>query len=197
MSERFPQAVRDRFEIYDWRNGAAILQAVKPAEFAEVCDVLGRFQLLRSWIAKGGGSKSKVAKYIDDGFGAYGWKETKFETGIVVDGVETPSPTHKVDCFRNGVALEMEWNNKDPFFDRDLNNFRLLYDLRVVDVGVIVTRTTALQEVLTSVGRNATTYGKATTHTHKLYPKIDGGGAGGCPVIAFGIKPEAYIDDSG
>ena len=196
MTKGVPAEVTDRFEVYDWRNGVAILEAVKPEEFAEVCDVLGRFELRRSWIAAGGGSKSNVARYIDDEFGAHGWIETKFETGIVVDGVETPSPTHKVDCFKNGVALEMEWNNKDPFFDRDLNNFRLLYDLRVVDVGIIVTRTTALQETLTSVGRSSTTYGKATTHTEKLYPKIDGGGAGGCPVIVFGIKPEAFRDDS-
>jgi len=32
------------------------------------------------------------------------------------------SPTHKVDCYKNRIALELEWNNKDPFFDRDLNN---------------------------------------------------------------------------
>gem|GEM_PF-3417229 len=31
-----------------------------------------------------------------------------------------------------------EWNKKDPFFDRDLNNFRLLFDLRAVSVGIIV-----------------------------------------------------------
>jgi hypothetical protein len=36
------------------------------------------------------------------------------------------------------VALEVEWNNKDPFYDRDLNNFRLLFDLQVIDVGVIM-----------------------------------------------------------
>jgi Restriction endonuclease BglII len=32
---------------------------------------------------------------------------------------------------RGRVGLEIEWNNKDPFFDRDLNNFRLLFELRV------------------------------------------------------------------
>ena len=42
------------------------------------------------------------------------------------------SPTHRIDCFKNHVALEIEWNNKDPFYDRDLNNFRLLFDLRAI-----------------------------------------------------------------
>ena len=44
---------------------------------------------------------------------------------ITVDERSYESPTHEVDCFKNRVALEIEWNNKDPFFDRDLNNFRL------------------------------------------------------------------------
>ena len=36
---------------------------------------------------------------------------------------------------KNGFGLEIEWNNKDPFFDRDLNNFRLLFDLWWAEAG--------------------------------------------------------------
>ena len=54
------------------------------------------------------------------------WKEKKFSTSIKVDESLRETPTHKVDCYKNRVALEIQWNNKDPFFDRDLNNFRLL-----------------------------------------------------------------------
>lgn len=68
------------------------------------------------------------------------WVEKQFATAIVVDGEHSKSPTHSVDCFKGRVALEVEWNNKDPFYDRDLNNFRLLFDLQVIDVGVIITR---------------------------------------------------------
>ena len=42
------------------------------------------------------------------------------EWRIVVDDTEYVAPTHLVDCFKGRVALELEWNNKDPFFDRDL-----------------------------------------------------------------------------
>ncbi len=52
-------------------------------------------------------------------------KQKKFATKIRVDTEEWDSPTHKVDCFKGRVGLEIEWNNKDPFYDRDLNNFRL------------------------------------------------------------------------
>jgi hypothetical protein len=43
------------------------------------------------------------------------------------------------------VALEIEWNNKDPFFDRDLENFKRLHAEGAISVGVIVTRGTAIQ----------------------------------------------------
>ena len=53
------------------------------------------------------------------------WVEKEFATQVVeYDEYKIDTPTHKIDCFKNRVALEIEWNNKDPFYDRDLNNFR-------------------------------------------------------------------------
>lgn len=190
-----PAEIHQLYQVFDWRNAVAILSTVHASDFSEILDVLSRFRLRYSDVSQGGGNKSQISKFIDSNLYACGWKEVSFDTKFVVDGTEYPSPTHSVDCFKGKIALEVEWNNKDPFFDRDLNNFRLLYDLRIVDVGVIVTRATSLQTTLTGIGRAATTFGKATTHTEKLYPKIRGGGAGGCPVLVFGIKPEAYVDD--
>ena len=107
-----------------------------------------------------------------------GWVEKQFKTEILVDGAKSESPTHQVDCFKNRIALEIEWNNKDPFFDRDLNNFRLLFELRAVSVGVIVTRCDDLQEVFGMLGRGSS-FGASTTHISKLRPRINGGGGGG------------------
>jgi len=191
--------VTERFEVFDWRNALALFEAVHPAEWRDLIDVLSSFRLLHSVLIEKGRNKTETAKLLDQALYARGWIEKSFDTRIVVDGREEPSPTHSVDCFKGRVALEVEWNNKDPFFDRDLNNFRPLYDLRVIDVGVIVTRTTALQQWLLRnhalLGRDRGTYGSSTTHTDKLLPKIRGGGAGGCPVAVFSIKMEAYVDD--
>ena len=55
--------------------------------------------------------------------------------------------THAVDLCKGKVAIEVEWNNKDPFFSRDLNAFRLLHDLDVISVGVLITRCDELQEI--------------------------------------------------
>lgn len=190
-----PDSLTAKFEIFDWRNAMRIFQAVHPALFEEVAGVLSGFVLRRSDIQRAGGNKSPIAKSIDRPLAALGWTERKFDTKFVIDGQAFDAPTHSVDCFKDRVALEVEWNNKDPFFDRDLNNFRLLYELRVIDLGIIVTRATSLEDILKASGRSATTYGRATTHTEKLKPKIEGGGAGGCPVIVFGISKGAYRDD--
>ncbi len=46
-----------------------------------------------------------------------GWVERGFDTRMVVDEHTMETPTHKVDCYKNRVALEIEWNNKDPFYE--------------------------------------------------------------------------------
>jgi len=120
--------------------------------------------------------------------------EKDFSTQLVVDDTVMDSPTHKVDCYKNRVALEIEWNNKDPFFDRDLNNFRLLFELRAISVGVIITRCDELQTIFDSLGRGHS-YGASTTHMSKLLPRIQGGSGGGCPLLVFGITSKLYIED--
>jgi hypothetical protein len=51
------------------------------------------------------------------------------------------------------IALEIEWNNKDPFFDRDLENFKRLHADGAISLGVIVTRSAALQDALKGLVR--------------------------------------------
>ena len=70
----------------------------------------------------------------------------------------------------------MEWNNKDPFFDRDLNNFRLLFDLRALSVGIILTRCDELQEIFDRLGRGSS-YGNSTNYLLEEKKKIGRSGA--------------------
>ena len=192
--EFLPQFIRDHYEIHEWRHACAILKADFHSEFEDICTVLNQFRLLKSHIAVGGGRKSKVAEAIDGELYRKGWRETNFDTKITVDGRDMESPTHAVDCYKNRIALEIEWNNKDPFFDRDLNNFRLLFDLRVISVGVIITRCDNLQEIFDSLGRGKS-YGSSTTHMSKLLPRVQGGGGAGCPLLVFGIGRSLYVED--
>jgi hypothetical protein len=189
-----PKDITERYFVQEWRHGIAILSAAHPEEWKDILDALRAFRLLRSDILKPGGAKSDISGKIDGALTARGWQEKGFDTKIIVDDVTHPSPTHKVDCYKNRIALEVEWNNKDPFYDRDLNNFRLLFDLRVIDVGVVVTRASELQTIFNELGKGPS-YGNSTTHFAKLLPRIEGGGGGGCPIVAFAIKKECYVDD--
>jgi hypothetical protein len=191
-----PHDIGATYEVHEWRNAAGVLSTAHPAEWQDIIDVLRAFEFRRSELLKGGGGKSVISTGIDKFLEARGWREKKFDTSIRVDDTERDSPTHKVDCFKGRVGLEIEWNNKDPFFDRDLNNFRLLFDLRVIDVGVIVTRSSNLQQIFKGIGKKvAAKYGASTTHMHKLLPRLEGGGGGGCPILAFGITASKYVED--
>ena len=189
-----PADLRDLYHVREWRNSAGYLSTACPEEWDDIIQVLRGFRLLRSDVLTAGGGLSPISQQVNGAFDRRGWKEKKFTTLIKVDDAEYSSPTHAVDCFKGRVALELEWNNKAPFFDRDLNNFRLLFDLRAIDVGVILTRASELQAIFDQFGKGAS-YGNSTTHHGKLWPRLDGGGGGGCPVLTFAITPKLYVDD--
>lgn len=189
-----PPTLRELYHVHEWRNAAGILKTACPGEWDDIVDILMEFRLLKSEVVAAGGNRSPISDRLDAAFYKRGWKEKKFETAIVVDGVSVESPTHKVDCFKGTVALEIEWNNKDPFYDRDLNNFRLLFELRAIDVGVIVTRGSELQAIFNSLGKGSS-YGQSTTHLDKLLPRLNGGSGGGCPVLVFAISRSLFVED--
>lgn len=190
----FPSDLCALYEIREWKHASAILKHDFPQEWEDLIAMLRAFRLRKSWITKGGGNKSELAKWVDEFLGARGWVEKQFATAMVVDETKLESPTHKVDCYKNQIALEIEWNNKDPFYDRDLNNFRLLFDLRAISVGIILTRCDELQEIFNELGRGSS-YGNSTTHLSKLLPRIEGGGGAGCPIIAIGISKALFEED--
>ena len=150
-----PKPLFELYEFHEWRNAIAVLRGAYKKEWHDLLEVLSEFRILRSDIGeKGekGGGKSKVAIRMDRMFLARGWRPKEFDTKILIDGEAIESPTHEVDCFKDRVALELEWNNKTEFYDRDLNNFRLLFDLRVADVGIVITRCDELQGIFNAMG---------------------------------------------
>ncbi len=189
-----PQSVRADYEIHEWRHATAILSFDFAAEWNDTLEVLANFYLPKSDILKPGGGKSPIAKSLDAGFFERGWEKKRFRTSMVVDGARIENPTHEIDCYKNRVALEVEWNNKGPFYDRDLNNFRVLFDLRAISVGIIITRSDELQQIFDSLGKGKS-YGPSTTHMSRLLPRIEGGGGGGCPILVFGISNRLYLED--
>lgn len=187
-----PNDLRRLYQVNEWRNAAGILHAACRSEWNDIIEVLRKFRLLKSELLAGGGNRSAVTKRLDGAFYARNWRERTFKTAFLVDDRRIESPTHAVDCFKGGVALEVEWSNKDTFFDRDLNNFRLLFELRAIEVGVMVTRSSELLPLTRSFGKIVD---ESTTHLRKLIPRLEGGSGGGCPVLSFAITPALLVDD--
>jgi hypothetical protein len=60
-----------------------------------------------------------------------GWQRTNFIAEKTINGVPKESQSHEIDharSFAKGlIALEIEWNNEVPFFDRDLENLKRVH----------------------------------------------------------------------
>jgi hypothetical protein len=84
-------------------------------------------------------------------------------------------------CF----TLELEWNNKTEFYDRDLNNLRLLFDLRVADVGVVITPCDELQEIFNALGKGSS-YGPTTRSSQSCNGSLMAEPVGDAPCLRSG-----------
>jgi hypothetical protein len=165
-----PDDIRDTYQVEERHHACSILKTDFPEQWKDLLDVLRRFKLKKTELQRPGGNKSPIAKGLDSLFFERGWVEKSFDIKVTADGTETIAPTHHVDYYKDRVAIETEWNNKDPFFDRDLTTFRLLLELNVLSVGVIITRADELQELFIELGK-LTAAGMSTTHMSKLIPK--------------------------
>ena len=188
-----PDDLKNLYDFHEWNHGLAVLVSDFPDEWDEIVNVLRGFRLKRSAVEIAGGNKSPISKALDGAFYALNWEEKSFDIKIIIDGETKETPTHNIDCFKNKIMLEIEWSNKDPFYDRDLNNFRLLHSLGAGSVGIIITKSDDLKEVFAELG--LTKFNSSTTWMGKLFPRIEGGGMAGCPLIVIGICKNTYVDD--
>jgi hypothetical protein len=184
-------ASQGRFDQQPYYHALEILSTAFPTEYDQLCEWMETFTFQRSEIESGGGARSNISKRIDDFFLARGWSKKNFDIGAQIDGKVTSSETHTIDNYKNKIGIEVEWNNKTEFFDRDLNNFRHLHQHSALSVGVIITRSSSLQTIFNDLGIGKK-YGASTTHFDKLLQKAERGLAGTCPLIILGIKKECY-----
>lgn len=206
FTKALPVEIRERYEIREVRNAAALLAATNPDEFAEVVAVLRDFRLSRDDVLGAGGNKSDVARRLDLAFRDLGWREARHDTRVtsvlqlqpwppgegvaVVEESEVRNEGYKVDNVKGRVALDVEWNAKDGNLDRDLAAYRALYEAAIIDVGVIITRTQAdLRAAVLELDPDSSKFSTTTTtNLEKLEPRLTRGDSGGCPVLAIAIS---------
>ncbi len=134
-------------------------EAILSVDFAEVADqletILATATIPIEEIIGSGSGETKGTQRLRRALHDHGWRKHKFEIQRTIDGVQRESISHEVDHiarFPAGVvALEIEWNNKDPFFDRDLENYKRLHADGAISIGVLITRGVSLQEEMRSM----------------------------------------------
>jgi hypothetical protein len=139
-------------------HAKAILSVDFPKAMTELESALADTTIPVEEIIASGGGEAKGTQRLRKALAAKGWVKTTFIVEKRINGVPKESQSHEVDhvrSFENGsrIALEIEWNNKDPFYDRDLENYKRLHADGAISVGVIVTRGKSLHENMRSIIR--------------------------------------------
>lgn len=133
------------FEIRFLSHAEAILGVDFPEAVQELEAALIDVSIPIGEIIASGGGEAKGTQRLRRALTEKGWAKTTFVVEKIINGVRRESQSHEVDHVREfasgaRIALEIEWNNKDPFYDRDLENFKRLHADGAISVGVIVTR---------------------------------------------------------
>lgn len=88
-------------------------------------------------LVAGGGGEALVTQRLRRELHEDGWRKRNItiEKSMKLDENAEPrilaSTSHEIDHVKTfndwTFAMEIEWNNKDPFYDRDLENFKRLH----------------------------------------------------------------------
>lgn len=147
----FEKIKKKGFQVLALHHAEAILTHDMSSAVDELESVLLNVSVPAEELVRGGGGEGELTQRIRRELSqTYEWKKHKFEIKKIVDGLEKESISHEIDHVKVFAgftfALEIEWNNKDPFFDRDLENFKRLHADGVISIGAIITRGVSLQE---------------------------------------------------
>jgi hypothetical protein len=143
------------FQVEFHSHAQAILAGDFPTVEKELEEVLLGATIPIEEIIAGGGGEAKGTQRLRRGLQAKGWETKTFVVEKRINDIPREAISHKMDhvkdyTLRDGsmatIAMEIEWNNKDPFYDRDLENFKRLHADGAISVGIIVTRGRSLHD---------------------------------------------------
>lgn len=148
----FASLIERGFQVDIHSHARAILSVDFPDAVSELEDAIGTLSIPIEEIVGSGGGESLGTQRLRRALAGKGWTKMNFTVEKRINGVAREAISHEIDhvkAFASGVvACEIEWNNKDPFFDRDLENFKRLHADGAISVGLIVTRGTSMQDDL-------------------------------------------------
>lgn len=152
MTELFKKLGEIGFQVETRCHANALLMVDFPDAAQEIETVLANFTIGISEIVGGGGGEATITQRLRRALSEVGWAKANFQISKTINGVITESTSHEIDHVKQyeagTIALEIEWNNKDPFYDRDLENYKRLHADNGISLGIIITRGEKLQNAL-------------------------------------------------
>jgi hypothetical protein len=148
----FERLISKGFDLAIRNHAGAILTVDFPDVALELEEALLEVSIPAEELIGSGGGEAASTQRLRRRLYLAGWPKHNFDFRLLVDGRETVSNSHEIDHVRRAesgtIALEIEWNNKDPFFDRDLENFQRLHAQSAISIGVMITRGASLQDAM-------------------------------------------------
>jgi len=221
----------EKFEFHNYNHALEIITQAFPEEWAELTECLRTLEITVSDLREAGGNETSIPPKFDNVLSPRGWREIRISGDLHIKSFPRQAERrgrfsaepfeekifegyidgHNIDFIKNRVAFDLEWNSKDQTFDRDLLAMRTYYDCDIISVGIIITRSEALNDVFRTIYDYDNgqwkpilrKYGASTTWMGKLLPRLDSRRNGGCPILAIGMKKkcisdwyEGYIDEN-
>lgn len=200
VEAKIPADIRERYEIYSYRNAAVILSETRREEFEDLLAALRAFTITTTMIRSAGGNESDIPKLLNKELRPRGWHETivqgdllvklfwREQVGFVEKGRGKGKPKfekrgkeirrekfldgHKIDYVKGRVAFDLEWNSKDQTFDRDLYAFSAFAQCGVIDVGVLLTRSESLNSIFRGLGQALQRDGRTSEYKRNGDPRM-------------------------
>jgi hypothetical protein len=141
------------------RHAKGIIETDFPEVVTNLCNSLEKFDVRKEDIVSSGGGLSPIVQGFSRTLKENGWHEKSFLYEARINDEISERFKFSSDFFYlnkgslPGISLVIEWNNKDPFYDRDLEHFRQMHKFGIISAGILITRGESLQSQLLSVFR--------------------------------------------
>jgi len=193
-----PAPVLERYDFFETRNAARILQATNSAEASDLFEVLENFAVDEILdIVRPGGNESDTPSRLNAAFRQLAWREGSYAVTVTsklvlralgfpaerATGNQT-SARYNIDNLKERVVIDTEWHAKDGNLDRDIASYRSLYDAGIIDCAVMVTMTRTKMQAwakkLDPASKKFST--TTTTNLEKVRHRLLRGDSGGRPI---------------
>lgn len=157
------ELVNQGWDVRAINNADLILTSRFADEGESLVEALLSYQLdVEDALVRRGGGLAEHTQDLAAKLNRFGWTKNEITIAEEVsfsqrfETTTTVSTTHEIDHLAENsdgskLAIEIEWNNKDEFFDRDFQSIRRLHEMHLIELGVIITRGSSLENSLERV----------------------------------------------